>query len=89
MHGDGRGERPVAVVEELAPQRLADHQRVGAAEQIGDDELAGDRDEDRKRAGDDAGQRQREGDLPEGADRRAAEIGGRLEQRVVQRSSAA
>src|SRR3546814_1348510 len=24
--GDGRGERPVAIVEEFAPQRLADHQ---------------------------------------------------------------
>src|SRR3546814_1657139 len=31
--GDGRGERPVAIVEEFAPQRLADHQGLRSAEQ--------------------------------------------------------
>ena len=52
--GDRGRHRPVLVLEELGPQRLADHQRVRAAEQIGDDELAGDRDEAQQRAGEDA-----------------------------------
>src|SRR5947207_1057081 len=38
-HRDSGGERPVAVGEELGPQRLADHQRAGAAEQIRNDEF--------------------------------------------------
>ena len=76
-----RGHRPVAVVEELVPQRLADHQRARSAEQVGDDELADRRDEDQHRAGDDAGKRKREGDLPEGS--RAAASRGRRRPRAA------
>jgi hypothetical protein len=46
------------VVEELDPQRLADHQRARSAEQVGDDELADRRDEDQEAAGQDAGHRE-------------------------------
>ncbi len=70
-----RGERPVRVEEELVPQHLADHQRVGAAQKVGDDELADRRDEHQQAAGDDAGQGLRQGDGEEGDERAGAEIG--------------
>ena len=82
-HRHRRRNRPVAVGEELVPQGLADHQRLRAAEQVGDDELADRRDEHQQAAGDDARQRQRKGDLPEGGARRAAEILRGLDQRIV------
>ena len=77
--------RPVAVVEELVPQHLADHQRVRAAQQVGDDELADRRDEDQQRsrrrcrAATAARSRARKA-----AQRPAAEIGRRLEQRRIE-----
>src|SRR5690554_1680110 len=39
----GRGHRPVAVVEELLPQHLADHQGIRPAQQFRNHELAQDR----------------------------------------------
>ncbi len=65
-------------------KRAPDHQRLRAAEQVGDDEFADRRDEDEQRAGEDAGQRQRKRDLPERPERRRAEIGRRLEQTAVE-----
>ena len=44
-HRDRGRHRPVLVGEELGPQGLADHHGLRAAEQIGDDELADDRNE--------------------------------------------
>ncbi len=38
QHRDGGGERPVAVRKELRPDRAADHDRLGPAEEIGHDE---------------------------------------------------
>ena len=72
--------RPVAVVEELGPQRLADHQRFRAAQQIGNDELADSRNEDQQAAGKNAGQRQRECHLPERPPGARTQVFGRFEQ---------
>ena len=63
--GDRARHRPVAVGEELIPQHAADHQRIRAAEQLGNHELADRRDEHQHRAGDDAGHRQRQRDRRE------------------------
>src|SRR5690606_7388678 len=69
-----RGHRPVAVVEELLPQHLADHQGFRTAEQFGHDELADHGNEYQHGAGNDAGTRQRYCHLPERLDAPGAEI---------------
>src|SRR5574343_901397 len=55
-HDDGhrRRHRPVVVIEELVPQHLADHQRIGPAHQFRNHELAYRRNEHHHRTGDDA-----------------------------------
>ena len=85
QHRRHRGsDRPVLVLEELGPQRLADHDVLRAAEQVGNDEFADDRDEAQQRAGGDARQRERQRHQPERLPARAAEVGGGFEQRLVQ-----
>src|SRR3546814_8770587 len=74
---------PVAIVEEFAPQRLADHQGLRSAEQVGDDEFADGGNENEEAAGDDAGERQRHGDDPERLDGTTAKVGRRLQQAEV------
>jgi hypothetical protein len=80
---DRRGHGPVAVVEELDPERLADHQRAGAAKQVGNDELAHGRNEHQQAAGQNARHGEPRGHLPEGADAGAAEIARGLDQRFI------
>ena len=56
---------------ELLRDQLARVERLVAAEDRGDQVLARQRDEDEQRAGDDPGQRERQRDAPEGAQRRS------------------
>ena len=77
-HRNRRGYRPVSVDEELVPQRAADHQRIGAAQQGRDDEFAYGRDEYQQRAGDDAWHRQRQGDVEKNLPAPCAQVGGRV-----------
>src|SRR5882762_8449542 len=81
-HGGGHG--PIAVAEELVPEHSADHQIVRAAEQGRDDEFADRRNEYQHGARDDAGHRQRQRHVEEGAPRGAAQIGGRFEQGMIE-----
>ena len=48
---DCGGHRPIPVIEKFVPQNLADHQRAGPAQQIGNDEFAGRRDQYEQRTG--------------------------------------
>ena len=69
--------------EVLIPQHAADHQRIRAAEQARNDELAHRGNEDEHRACDDAGHRQRQRDAQERLEWLAAEIDRRFEQRQI------
>ena len=81
--GERRAERVVAGVLELVGEDVADHQRLAAAEDLGDHVLAERRDADDDRAGDHAGHRQRQHDPAELPPGRRAEIGGGAVDRVV------
>ena len=49
-----RGDRPVTVVEEFVPKRLADHQGLRTTQQVGNDEFTNGGNENEKTAGDNA-----------------------------------
>src|SRR3954451_11801399 len=75
--------RVVEDVQELRLDDVADHVLARGAEQRGVDEVAAGRDEREQRAGEDPGQRERHGDLPERGRPARVEVGGRLDQPPV------
>src|SRR5262252_6175394 len=68
---------------ELVADDVADELVISAAQDAGDDVLAGHRDEHQQRPGDETGQGEPEGNLPERRERARPEVGGGLDQRPV------
>src|SRR5215468_6455974 len=70
-----RAERLILGLVELVADDVPHELVVPAAQDVGDDVLAGHRDEHQQRPGDDAGQRQPERDLPERRERACPQVG--------------
>src|SRR5215831_12907433 len=78
-----RAERLVLRLVELVADDVPDELVFPAAQDAGDDVLAGHRDEHQQGAGDHAGQGEPERDLPERRERARPQVGGGLDQRPV------
>src|SRR5690242_9793203 len=81
--GQRRAERLVLRRDELVADRVPDELVLPAGQDGRDDVLPGHRDEHEQPAGDHAGQRQPQGDLPERGQRAGAQVGRGLDQRPV------